>query len=149
MRVRCAFLVAAIAIGAAVLPSSASAVIVDECSEGAGFSVGVPLPAGFVPPASPVGEPELSSGPNCTIQLQGPACDAGCRATVRASGTGLVAGRVSAFTTSATFRRDCGPALNGCEASTDFFSQGFAFIRCSVTGVLAAFTGVSCEVRTL
>ena len=148
MRTRCAFLVTAVAIGMAALPSSASAAVVEQCGEGAGFSMGVPLPPGVVPPASPVGEPELNTGPSCSFQLQGFDCASFCRATVRASGTGLVAGRVSVFTPSGTSVNDCGPALNECEGSTDFRTDQGGFVRCSVSGVLAVFTAVSCEVRT-
>ena len=146
MRRFCVLVVVAVALGAAAVPSPASAAVVGQCSAGADFTIGIPVPSGAVPPAAPF-NPGLSSGPSCDIQLQSPACASGCLLVGSFGGTGLVSGRAQIAAGSQFSTAECGPALNGCQLVRQF-SASSAFIHCRVSGVVAAFTGVNCEVRT-
>jgi hypothetical protein len=147
MRRFCVLVVVAVALGAAAVPSSASAAVVDQCSAGADFSIGIPVPSGAVPPAAPF-NPGLSSGPSCTIVVQSVACASGCLVLGAFGGTGVVAGRIQIFAANQSSTAECGPALNTCEVSRQFAASS-AFISCRVSGVVAALTGVNCQVRTL
>lgn len=150
-------LVASLALAAtAIVPSAASAQGTPDatCSEFATLSIGVPLPDGLIGPGvpSPVGQPDLTTGPGCTINLD-PGDLSGASsitAKVVASGTGLVAGKVRVSTGFNTFSRDCGPSPTECQTETTAFSfsggLSFAFVRCHVSGVVAALTGVRCDV---
>lgn len=96
---------------------------------------------------------DLVPGATCTMQGTS---QASAVAKLKVSSTaGLVSGQMKLRMTSPFFGLQektitCGPALNTCEATTPvpvFFFSTSSLATCSVTGVVAVLTSVSCSVE--
>lgn len=148
---------AALAVAVA-LPTPAQAAEA-SCFDSATVSAGVPdlltgsiigNPVTLNPPL--IGAPELFTGPSCEVagSSAGPL---EAKLTVTST-AGLVAGQMVITTSSMAgsfqSKLTCGPSYLSCQASVPVFGAGgtaSASARCSVSGVVAALTTVSCSLK--
>ena len=153
-----AALSAALALSTALI-APAHAATLAQCTETGTASAGIPDLLSNSVVGNPLvvnvplfGTPDLFTGPSCNFQVQGSG-PMEARLSVSAA-AGLVSGQMTIHTSDQFGGRQqtltCGPALSACQGSSLVFAPGttFLFARCSVSGVIGAFTGVACSINS-